>query len=215
MMIGNIPKDICQKTSLHAYVLLGYLPTTKLEQEMNKTKRKQLTANLYHTCMQFILQPLVAAGNKGVFMSTATGDVHCVHPIFASFIGNYPKQVLTTCSIYSDCPRCGTTKADMGDFNPDNTHTPHSLDKFLNVLDLFHLDPAGFLQAASHIHAKPVPLLFWQDLPHSNIFQSITPDVLHQLYQGVIKYLKTWITSACSATEIDAQCHHLPPNHNI
>ena len=215
MTIGNIPKDIRRKTSLRGYLLLGYLPTTKLEQETNKAKRKRLTTNLYHACLRFILQPLIAAGNSGVFMTTATGDVHRVHPVFASFIGDYPEQVLTTCSIYSDCPRCGTTTGDMGDFNPDNMRAPRSLDKFLDILDSFHLDPAGFLQAASHIRAKPVPLPFWLGLPHLNIFQSITPDVLHQLYQGVVKYLKTWLTSACGATEIDARCRRLPPNHNI
>ncbi|KAN0137729.1 hypothetical protein V8E53_004485 [Lactarius tabidus] len=215
MTIGNIPKELRRKTSLHAYLLLGYLPTTKLEQEMNKAKRKRLTTNLYHACLRFILQPLAAAGNEGVFMSTATGDVHRVHPVIASFIGDYPEQVLTTCSIYSDCPRCGTTKGNMGDFDPNNVCAPRNLDEFLDVLDSFRLDPAGFLQAASHIRAKPVPLPFWLGLPHLNIFRSITPDILHQLYQGVIKYLKAWVTSACGATEIDARCRRLPPNHNI
>jgi len=51
MTISNIPKEIRQKTSMHAYLLLGYLPTTKLELEKNKAKRKWLTANLYHACL--------------------------------------------------------------------------------------------------------------------------------------------------------------------
>ncbi|KAH8979026.1 hypothetical protein EDB83DRAFT_2537413 [Lactarius deliciosus] len=51
MTIGNIPKEVRRKTSLHSYVLLGYLPTTKLEQVVNQAKRKRLTANLYHACM--------------------------------------------------------------------------------------------------------------------------------------------------------------------
>ncbi|KAJ6599632.1 hypothetical protein B0H10DRAFT_1825166 [Mycena sp. CBHHK59/15] len=47
------------------------------------------------------------------------------------------------------------------------------------------------------------------------VFKSITPDVLHQLYQGVMKHLKAWIIEALGAAEIDARCRHLPPNHNI
>ncbi|KAF8260450.1 hypothetical protein EI94DRAFT_1773693 [Lactarius quietus] len=158
MMIGNIPKKICQKTSMYAYLLLGYLPTTKLELENNKAKRKWLSLNL----------------NNGVFMSTATSNVHCVHPIFT-------KQVLITCMLNGDCPTCGTTRDNLGDFDPDNVPAPHSLDDTLVVLDLFDMDPAGFLQACSHIHARP--------LPYSNIFCSITPN-------GVIKHLKFWILSA-------------------
>ncbi|KAJ6565412.1 hypothetical protein B0H10DRAFT_1842561, partial [Mycena sp. CBHHK59/15] len=28
---------------------------------------------------------------------------------------------------------------------------------------------------------------FWEGLPYTNIFQAISPDILHQLYQGIVK----------------------------
>ena len=215
MMIGNIPKEIRQKTSMRAYVLLGYLPTTQLKQEKNKAKRKRLIANLYHACLRRVLEPLVMAGKKGVLMSTATGDVHRVHPVLASFIGDYPEQVLTACTLTGDCPRCGTSTNNLGNFDPNNMPAPRSLGDFIKVLGSFRQDPAGFLKACDQIRAKPVPHPFWLDLPWFNVYQSITPDILHQLYQGIIKYLKTWILSACEPTEIDVRCRRLPPNHNI
>ncbi|KAI9461560.1 hypothetical protein BJY52DRAFT_1203368 [Lactarius psammicola] len=215
MTIGNIPKEIRCKTSLRAYVLLGYLPTTKLELEKNKARRKRLTANLYHACMQCILDPLASAGENGVFMSTAEGLVHWNHPILASFIGDYPEQVLTTCSLSGDCPTCGTLHNNLGDFKPDNVPLPRKLDKFLEALNSFWVDSTGFLRTCSEIRVKPVPQPFWLGLPHLNICRSITPDVLHQLYQGVIKHLKSWVIEACDAAEIDVQCRRLPPNHNI
>ncbi|KAH9164278.1 hypothetical protein EDB89DRAFT_2116298 [Lactarius sanguifluus] len=214
MTIGNIPKEVRRKTSLHSYVLLGYLPTTKLEQVVNQAKRKRLTANLYHACMRHILGPLVSAGKNGVFMSTAGGLVHWNHPILASFIGDYPEQVLATCSIYGDCPVCGTSKIDLSDFKPDDV-PPREMDRFLAALDSFWADSAGFLQTCSEIRMKPVPQPFWLGLPHLNIYRSITPDVLHQLYQGVVKYLKSWVIEACGPAEIDARCRRLPPNHNV
>ncbi|KAH8989509.1 hypothetical protein EDB86DRAFT_3245193 [Lactarius hatsudake] len=169
MTIGNIPKEVRRKTSLHSYVLLGYLPMTKLEQVVNQ----------------------------------------------ANFIGGYPKQVLVTCSIYGNCPMCGTSKVDMSDFKPDDVPPPHELDRFLAALDSFWVDSAGFLQTCSEIRMKPVPQPFWLGLPHLNIYRSITPDVLHQLYQGVIKYLKSWVIEACGPAKIDVQCRRLPPNHNV
>ncbi|KAG1872213.1 hypothetical protein F4604DRAFT_1881034 [Suillus subluteus] len=39
--------------------------------------------------------------------------------------------------------------------------------------------------------------------------------MLHQLYQGLVKHLLGWLAQACRATEIDARCQRLPPNHHI
>ncbi|KAJ7463204.1 hypothetical protein FB451DRAFT_1494005 [Mycena latifolia] len=61
---------------------------------------------------------------------------------------------------------------------------------------------------------KPIFHPFWEDLPYVNIFLSITSDVLHQLYQGVIKPVIAWVTEAFGAVEIDARCRRMPPNHN-
>ncbi|KAF8267150.1 hypothetical protein EI94DRAFT_1842165 [Lactarius quietus] len=192
MTIGNIPKHVRRKTSSRAYVLLGYLPTTKLEEQTNKAKRKRLTANLYHACLCHILQPLVMAGKEGVLMSTAAGEVYRTHPVIASFIGDYPEQVLTTCTLTGDCPWCGTTNNNLGNFNPDYVHAPRDLDASLAVLNSFKVEPAGFLRASSVICMKPVPHPFWRHL-----------------------HLKTWILSICDPAEIDAWCCRLPPNHQI
>ena len=41
------------------------------------------------------------------------------------------------------------------------------------------------------------------------------PDILHQLFQGILKHLIAWIRLACGDAEIDAHCCCLPPNHHI
>lgn len=43
----------------------------------------------------------------------------------------------------------------------------------------------------------------------------MTPDILHQLYQGVLKHVLAWLRTVCGDAEIDARCRRLPPNHNI
>ena len=41
------------------------------------------------------------------------------------------------------------------------------------------------------------------------------PDVLHQLYQGIVKYVVGWVTDTCGSQEVDACCCRFPPNHNL
>ncbi|KAG2114919.1 hypothetical protein BD769DRAFT_1629978 [Suillus cothurnatus] len=73
----------------------------------------------------------------------------------------------------------------------------------------------SFVHACSAAGIKPIIHPFWEDLPFANVFHAITPDVLHQLYQGLVKHLLGWLTDACGAAEINAHCRHLPPNHHI
>ncbi|TFY57388.1 hypothetical protein EVJ58_g7052, partial [Rhodofomes roseus] len=62
---------------------------------------------------------------------------------------------------------------------------------------------------------KPLTDPFWRDLPYVNIYASLPPDILHQLYQGMVKHVIAWVKSAYGARVIDARIQSLPPNHNL
>ncbi|KAG1764282.1 hypothetical protein EV702DRAFT_1182605 [Suillus placidus] len=203
LTIGNIPKEI----------LLAYLPTTRLEHIGNKASRRCTVANLYHACMSRILALLKTAGIDGLVMNSGDGIQHHCHPLFACFAGDYPEQLLSTGVKAMECPKCDIPTEELG----SNT-APFEICDLHAVLDaLARIDDGdlAFVQACREAGIKPVIHPYWEDLPHANIFQAITPDVLHQLYQGLIKHLLGWLTQACGAAEIDAQCRRLPPNHHI
>ncbi|KAG1739364.1 hypothetical protein EDD22DRAFT_787098 [Suillus occidentalis] len=213
LTIGNIPKEIRRKPSRGGHILLAYLPTTRLEHITNKASRRRSIANLYHACMSRVLAPLQHAGLEGINMRSGDGALRRCHPLFASFVGDYPEQLLATGIKFGDCPKCDVEKDDT-----ESNTVPLHLRNIGEVLDaLAALDQGNlaFVRACAAVGIKPLIHPFWEGLPFANIFQGVTPDVLHQLYQGLVKHLLAWLEAACGATEIDARCRRLPPNHHI
>ncbi|KAG6834934.1 hypothetical protein H0H93_006263, partial [Arthromyces matolae] len=215
MTIGNIPKEIRAKPSNRAYVLLGYLPTTRLENISNKAGRRRSLANLYHACMGKALEPLKLAGTDGLYMTTGDGHTRRGHPLLACVVIDYPEQFLTTCTFNGECPTCPEHRNEMGSYDPNSPLSLRDLSMALDILDSFEDDPAAFLQSCKDAGIKPVVDPYWKDLPYVHIYRSITPDILHQLYQGIMKHIIGWVLEAYGPAEVDARCRRMPPNHNL
>ncbi|GJF00963.1 hypothetical protein PsYK624_172670 [Phanerochaete sordida] len=214
LTIGNLPKDVRSKPSRGAQVLLAYLPTTKLEHIRNKSARRRTQSNLFHACMRRILGALEQAGLDGLSMVSGDGVTRRVHPLYAAYVGDYPEQVLVTCTKSGECPVCTQPRDSLGELG--EKHPTRALQPVLDVLSrVDDLSRADYGRACKAVGIKPVYKPFWENLPYSDIFLSITPDILHQLLQGVIKHLVSWIKDAYSEDEIDARCRRFPPNHNV
>ncbi|KAI0058289.1 hypothetical protein BV25DRAFT_1919489 [Artomyces pyxidatus] len=212
LTIGNIAKDIRRKPSKQAHILVAYLPTDRLDHiKSNKTRRKAV-ANLFHACMSRIMESVKAHAVNGVAMAGGDGVVRCCHPIFAVFVGDYPEQVLVGCVKSGQCPKCEVDPDDLGELfiSPNRKIIP-----VLNALKAIDRGPAEFVAATAAAGIKPVVKPFWEDLPYANVFQSFTPDLLHQLYQGVVKHVIGWVKKAYGQAELDARCSRMPPNHNL
>ncbi|THU90457.1 hypothetical protein K435DRAFT_911965 [Dendrothele bispora CBS 962.96] len=211
LTIGNLPKEIRRKPSQQGQVLLAYLPTSKLEHITNKSARRRVTANLFHACMSNLLAPLKEAGLEGIIMQSGDGIKRRCHPILAAYVGDYPEQMLVTTGYYGDCPCCEATKDELGNYPCE--HNARDMDAAIAVTK--QIGTVAWAQACLDANIKPVQHPFWENLPYCDIFRSITPDLLHQLFQGVMKHLIEWLTAICGADEIDARVRRLPPNHGI
>ncbi|KAN0134199.1 hypothetical protein V8E53_007971 [Lactarius tabidus] len=212
LTIGNVPKAIRRKPTRCAQILLGYIPTTKLEGITNKTGCRHAITNLYHSCMQVIVGLISSVGEVGITMMSGDGIWRRCHPILASFVGDYPEQVLVTCTYNKQCPKCQVPPDKLG------SHARYPLRDYDQARDVHLLadgDAHAFHAACRKADQKPVFHPFWESLPLSNIFVSITPDILHQLLQGVLKHMVSWLIDTFGAAEIDVRCRSLPPNHHI
>ncbi|KAI0631297.1 hypothetical protein C8Q77DRAFT_1062323 [Trametes polyzona] len=214
MTIGNLPKDVRRKPSRRGQILLAYLPATNLKHIPNKEARCRTLSNLYHACMRVVLAPLKDTGLAGMALTSSDGVTRRGHPIFAMYIGDYPEQLLVSCCKNGTCPKCTIPRDQIGD-NADFAHPFRDLNRVLDALDEFDNGALAFSRACRDAGIKPVVEPFWKDLPLVDIFVSITPDLLHQLYQGVMKHLISWLKHAYGPEELDARCRRLPPNHQV
>jgi hypothetical protein len=214
MTIGNIPKEIRRKPSRCAQMLIGYIPVSKLESMGNKAGRRRGLANLFHSCMRALFEPIVSHGKTGLPMMSGDGIWRRCHPILANFIGDYPEQVLVTCTFSGRCPKCEAPCDQLGDYD---TFSSRNYGKALETYAQADGDVRPFHSACRESGIKPVAHPFWESLPHANIYVSITPDVLHQLLQGVMKHVIAWVSNPLmfGPQGIDARCHLMPPNHQI
>ena len=88
LSIGNISKGVRHQPARYGSVLVGYLPVSKLHTFENNLVTEY---HLFHYCMKWLVEPLVAAGQEGVEMVCADGMIQWVYPLLAAFIGDHPE----------------------------------------------------------------------------------------------------------------------------
>ncbi|KAI6023062.1 hypothetical protein BKA83DRAFT_4463912 [Pisolithus microcarpus] len=184
LTIGNISKDMRRQVSAHATVLIGYLPVSRLECFQKKT-HSLAGYQLFHHVMSLVLQPLINAGRHGKEMGCADGYLCRVHPILAAYC-------LVVCNKENRCPHCLVKSDKHGDLEEcawhSTTDTLKTLWRKQRNKQLRKFDIQGLCA----------------DLPFTDIFACITPDILHQLHKGIFHdHLVQWCTSLMGEKEID------------
>ena len=170
----------------------------------NLTQRQKSARiqQLFHNSMCLILEPLIMAGKEGMEVTGGDGKVRLVFPILACYVADYPKQCLITCAKYGMCPKC--MSGSLGDREPGPPHTQQdTLVVLSNRLAATTSDAQFQWFCKENLVSGGIQRPFWEGFPLCDVHLSITPDVLHQLYQGVIKHMITWCSSLMDDEELD------------
>lgn len=155
-------------------------------------------------------------------MISSDGSVRDVYPLLSCYVADYPEQCLVACSKYGTCPKCRTKAKELGADKPAAVRTQKWTSSVLkNARKHSKTFPKQAQPRKFHEYcmqqdvAGTVLRPFWHDFPHCNIHQAITPDVLHQLYQGVFKHLVGWCQKALGPKELDERIRALPRSHGL
>ncbi|KAF8601012.1 hypothetical protein BDV93DRAFT_446595, partial [Ceratobasidium sp. AG-I] len=204
--LANIAKGVRRKPSKRAMVLLGYLPVDSFEDIENDAERRRLKADLVHRSMERLLEPLREASEKGVDMWCADGYLRRVYPRIAAYTVDWPEQNLHSCTSEGSCPICKATWQGRGDL--DQPAELREREETLGVLRLYFLHNS--IAELKQLSLKPV-WPWWGDIPYVNLAGCITPDLLHQIYQGVFKtHLLRWLKYLVGPTVLDERVKAMP-----
>lgn len=155
------------------------------------------------------------AGREGEDMVCPDGLVRWIWPIFAAYVADYPEQCLIACCMENRCPICKV--------HPDfrGSHTPYPPREKQETAELLAKHEMGcrdteFKDAFTSLGLRPIFPPFWADLPYSDVFQSFTPDLLHQLHKGVFKdHLVKWCTAVIGEHELDERFKCMPSHPDL
>jgi hypothetical protein len=211
LTIGNIEKAACRKPTSRSHILLGYLPVTKLEC-YSEDRQAHEGHQLFHHYMKMLLEPLENAGCNGILMTCADGIRRKVYPLLSTYVADYLEQCLVTCIHENSCPICLVTPKERGGDKPSPPRTANS------TLDILHQQVRGEKPPEfKEQNLRPINL-FWRDLPHCNIHDRMTPNLLHQLHKGVFRdHISSWVKKAadCSVEEVDCRFTAMPLHSNL
>ncbi|KAG9095093.1 hypothetical protein FRC06_010133, partial [Ceratobasidium sp. 370] len=200
---GNFDKAVRRKEG--GMILLGLLPVEPFEDVKDDNERRRLKAELVHRVMERILEPLKQASEEGIEMWCPDGRLRRVYPRVAAYMADWPEQNLHSCTSEGSCPVCSVAWGDRGNEEPGPLR---EREETLNAIRAYfaHRDVGELRQ----LNLRPV-WPWWGDLPHVNLASCFTPDLLHQLYQGVFKsHLVRWLKHLVGADKLDERFAAMP-----
>ncbi|KAG9091497.1 hypothetical protein FRC07_011842, partial [Ceratobasidium sp. 392] len=203
--LGNISGEIRRKPSERAMILIGYIPVANLSNISNPTKRSECAWQLFHSCMESILEPLKELSRIGMDVRCANGGLRRVFPILAVYIADFQEQALISCVRESFCPICWVPREERGNLSAQ--YLKRDQGQTLDALcDHFN----GYSQTIKTLGIRPTRL-FWVDLPYVDIHNCLAPDLLHQLDKGVFgDHIVSWCTALIKKSEMDCRIKGMP-----
>ncbi|KAF5349741.1 hypothetical protein D9757_014553 [Collybiopsis confluens] len=222
LTIGNLPKALRRKPGTRACVLIAYLAIDKPSKSgLSTTALKLRNYEIFHRSMAVVLEPLKAAGHPkegGIEMIGGDGAMRKVYPLLATYVADYPEQCLITCTKYGTCPKCRRKATELELPIPGE---PRTQQWTTAIISAARKSMHG--KGDNRIHALTMEEdvaggdfdPFWMGFPLTDIHRCITPDVLHQLYLDVLKYLVLWAQQVVGEEELDKRIQALPAAHGV
>ncbi|KAF8814457.1 hypothetical protein BYT27DRAFT_7219837 [Phlegmacium glaucopus] len=176
LLIGNIHNTV-RRAHRNAVVPIGFLAIPKSDRKYdNDPLFRKFKRQMYHATLATILKPLHPGMTEPVICCCPDGHHRRIIYDLAAFIADYPEQVTLAGTVSGWCPKCTALPSDIDAFTDDLLETLDSK----TLWDEYGIDDDI--------------LPFTHDFPRADIYEILTPDLLHQVIKGTFKdHLVTWV----------------------
>ncbi|KAF7341035.1 hypothetical protein MSAN_02089300 [Mycena sanguinolenta] len=195
---GNLT-GVARRAHGNGILPIAFLPIAKTSKRQRKTIAFQkFVRQMYHACLARVFEPLKAGMTTPEVVRCPDGHFRRVIYGLGPYIADYPEQVWLSCIVQGWCPKC--------DAPPNNLDVPgtrrlrsHPKTDFLITC----FDP-GTLWDDFGIRNDLVP--FTHDFPRAEIYELLSPDLLHQIIKGTFKdHLVEWVMQYLHGTHGEAR----------
>ncbi|KAK6981199.1 hypothetical protein R3P38DRAFT_3333863 [Favolaschia claudopus] len=178
-MSNGLVHNGVRRAHRNAVTLIGFLAIPK-----NSTEFRTFRRNLFHGSLRQTLQSLKPGMETPEVAFFGDGHYRRVVYGLGPYIADYPEQVLLACVVQGRCARCTAPRTDLD--GPGGRRSQLHTEHLFEALDHGTMwDTYGVV---------PDVLPFTWDFPRADIYELLSPDLLHQVIKGTFKdHLVTWV----------------------
>ncbi|KAF5386701.1 hypothetical protein D9615_002102 [Tricholomella constricta] len=184
--IGNVFNSV-RRAHRNAVVPVGFLAIPKNDRKYDDDiSLRKFKRQLYHASLSAILRPLLPAMSVPVVRRCPDGHFRRVIYDLGAYIADYPEQTLLAGIVQGWCPKDTAFSNNLD--GPGGRRTRELTEHLMSTWSPLHL------WNVFGIDDDVIP--FTYDFPRADIYEILSPDILHQLIKGTFKdHLVEWVST--------------------
>ncbi|KAG9081790.1 hypothetical protein FRC06_005391, partial [Ceratobasidium sp. 370] len=224
LSLANIDKATWASTHKNAWILVAYIPKSKFNHTMAKLESQPkamrtkllgvLNHCLFHRCMEVITRVLCRTEPHDVV--DPEGNTRSVLYGLLAYIADLEEQWVIAALGKVMCPHCACDPNHLGDPECSPPRSPADILCIIKQIKQNYRAAWGrspsleeFTDLAGEYHLNGVDKPFWKRLPRLNIFEALSPDLLHGFHKlfhdHIFKFNRTGTGHDEHDTRLDSQ----------
>ncbi|KAG8731870.1 hypothetical protein FRC10_001395, partial [Ceratobasidium sp. 414] len=220
MTLANLDKSTRAQTSENGWILVAYIPKdsfhhtiAKMETRPEAVRQKvmnMLNRRLFHWCMEVVTRPLVR--NIPHLTVDPEGNVRSVLYKLLGYVADLEEQHLVSCTGSKSCPHCECDGTNIGHAECSPPRTPAEVLKRIKDIKEHYqqaynrpINLEEFLALATKERLNGVDEPFWEHIPNLNIFNALSPDLLHGYHKFFFDHIHKWDVAGVGKDEYNAR----------